>query len=145
MDTIIEPLEKSQLPKVLALLNEAGLPSKDAAEHWQNFLVASNNKELVGAVGVELYGRHGFVRSLVVKPALRNHGLGKQLYAAAAMLARSKGVSELGLLTNTAENFFVREGFRKIEKESIPEFIKGTKEYTTFCPSSAVAMVKVLE
>ncbi len=142
MNVRIEPLAETQLAAVIGLLNEAGLPSQDVHEHRQNFLVALNGAELVGAVGLEIYDAGALVRSLVVKPSLRNQGVGKLLYDAAVVFAKKHRVSQLGLLTNTAERFFAREGFVKIEKDQTPEFIKRTKEYTTFCPSSAVVMAK---
>jgi amino-acid N-acetyltransferase len=144
MNIRIEPMKHSQLETVAALLDDSKLPSEDVEEHWQNFLVAFNGGQLVGAVGLEFYNTDGFVRSFVVAPSLRNNGLGKRLYDAAVSYARSKSVARLGLLTNTAEKFFAREGFQKIERERMPEFIKQTKEFTTFCPSSAVVMVKNL-
>ena len=55
-------------------------------------------------------------------------------------LAKLKGVLEIYLLTTTAEGFFRRNGFERIERKIVPEVIKQTTEFTSLCPSSAVCM-----
>src|SRR5271157_3091737 len=89
-----------------ALLREAKLPREDFAGHLVNFLVARRAGAVVGAVGFERHGRSALLRSLVVAPALRNHGLGDRLVRRLAALARRKGVGRFYLLTTTAEAFF---------------------------------------
>ena len=60
------------------------------------------------------------------------------------LLAQSRGVQELCLLTTTAEHFFERLGYQRAEREAAPASIRGTSEFTTLCPASAVFMRKRL-
>jgi amino-acid N-acetyltransferase len=53
-------------------------------------------------------------------------------------------VNSIYLLTETAEGFFSKEGFKKIAREQVPPSIKQTHEYSTLCPEDAVCMVKKL-
>jgi amino-acid N-acetyltransferase len=52
------------------------------------------------------------------------------------------GVKKLYLLTQTAENYAARSGFRKIERDSVPESIQATAEFQSLCPKTAVFMMK---
>jgi amino-acid N-acetyltransferase len=64
--------------------------------------------------------------------------------AEAERYARSKGVTDLYLLTTTAEGFFERLGYRRVVRENAPEAIRQTKEFSGLCSSSAAFMAKVL-
>jgi amino-acid N-acetyltransferase len=123
-----------------ALLREAELPHEDFAGHLANFLVARRADEVVGAVGFERHGRSALLRSLVVAPALRGHGLGDRLVRRLATVARRKGVTRFYLLTTTAEAFFARRGFKKIGRPAVPAAIAATREFNSLCPASAVCM-----
>ena len=69
---------------------------------------------------------------------------GKQLVAEAESYARERGVKALYLLTTTAERFFDRLGYSRIEREMVPESIKATREYAGICPASSAVMCKRL-
>lgn len=138
----VEKLKKEDCEKVLSLLNDADLPADDIYEHLDNFLILKKDAEVIGAVGLEVWNDKGLLRSLVVKNNYRNTGLGKILYEKCIELAKQKNLSEIGLLTTTAEDFFAKRGFMKLTKESIPEFIKRTKEFRIYCPSSSIVMIK---
>lgn len=66
------------------------------------------------------------------------------LVAKAEGHAKAHGVEEVYLLTTTAEGFFARLGYERVEREGAPESIRGTKEFSSICPSSAVLMRKLL-
>ena len=132
----------SEKDEIRLLLENSQLPSEDIGDHLEHFLVAKSEGKVVGAVGLELFGASALLRSLVVERAQRGKSLGKELYRAVVTHAKDRGVNELGLLTTTAEGFFAKEGFRKVEGEMIPAYVKSTKEYQILCPSSAVCMVK---
>jgi N-acetylglutamate synthase-like GNAT family acetyltransferase len=44
----------------------------------------------------------------------------------------------------TAEGFFLKRGYQKIERISAPPEIQGTTEFQGLCPVSSVCMVKKL-
>jgi amino-acid N-acetyltransferase len=51
---------------------------------------------------------------------------------------------DLYLLTETAETWFERRGYRTIERDAVPEPVRGSIELTTACSSTAVAMRRTL-
>lgn len=144
MNYIIEKLKKENLTVVRQLLNDVNLPSDDIDEHWKTFLVAKVEDEIIGAIGLELWKYKALLRSLVVKKEFRKLGLGKELYNKCIELAKRNNVTEIGLLTNTAEEFFAKRGFKKIMTDNIPDFIKQTTEFKIYCPSSSAIMIKNL-
>lgn len=137
----------ADLEALRGLLVAAGLPAVDlSAEHLSTFRVAvSADDRMVGGVGLELAGETALLRSLVVAPGQRGTGLGHALVEAALELARERGVAEVWLLTTTADRFFERLGWRRVERATAPDGIRATAEFSTICPSSSVCMVRDLQ
>jgi amino-acid N-acetyltransferase len=128
------------LEMVTTFLTAAGLPAAGVAEHLRDFLLAEQGKECVGVGGLEIYGEVALLRSLAVRPQERNSGIGATLLEQLMTNAHSLGVLRLVLLTTTAERFFVRKGFVRIDRSTLSGPITGSKEFTGACPSSAVCM-----
>ncbi|MFC7513413.1 arsenic resistance N-acetyltransferase ArsN2 [Herbaspirillum sp. GCM10030257] len=129
------------LPAILALLGEAGLPYQDlTAAHATNFLVAADGHSLLGIVGLERYDENALLRSLAVRPENRFTGLGTQLADAIEDHARRTGVGTLYLLTTTAANFFMRRGYEVIDRATAPSTLLETTEFSSLCPSQATCM-----
>jgi amino-acid N-acetyltransferase len=59
--------------------------------------------------------------------------------------AHLQGIKELYLLTNTAEGFFSKIGFNKVERDNVPDSIRATKEFQSLCPSTAACMAKRID
>ncbi len=130
---------------VKRLLIDAQLPIADlTASHMQHFLGCGTWPAIDGVIGLELFGETALLRSLAVAQHTRGTGLGKQLVAEAERYARSRGVKALYLLTTTAERFFDRLGYNRIEREAVPDSIKATPEYAGICPASSAVMCKTL-
>lgn len=108
------------------------------------FWVAEDEDQVIGAVGLEPFGAVGLLRSLVVARSHRQQGLGSALVNAVEYGARAEGAEVLVLLTETAEQFFKRLGYRVVERASLPEEVKGSGEFRSLCPASAVCMTKSL-
>ena len=72
--------------------------------------------------------------------AHRGLGLGIQLTETALALARQRGVKTLYLLTETAADFFLRFGFKKITRAEVESAVKGSAEFTGACPDTAVVL-----
>ena len=128
------------LPAVERLLEQNTLPRDGVAENLSSFLVAEDENGIVGAVGLELFGSAALLRSAVVAEARRNGGLGAQLIRAAIDRASELGVNDLYLLTMTAENYFPRFGFERVDRGDAPDAIRKSVEFTTACPASATLM-----
>jgi amino-acid N-acetyltransferase len=75
---------------------------------------------------------------------MRSRGIGKQLVSHAENEARALGVSNMYLLTTTAEPFFSSLGYVKADREQAPEGIRATREFSSICPASSAFMVKRL-
>jgi amino-acid N-acetyltransferase len=128
------------------LLRVAELPTGDLTEsQLRHFFVASSRDSTVGLVGLELYGRHALLRSLVVDPAARMEGIGSQLVEYAEAHARELGVGSIYLLTTTAVRFFVHRGYACVERGTTPECIHATREFASICPASCAFMIKHLQ
>jgi N-acetylglutamate synthase-like GNAT family acetyltransferase len=131
---------EADYPAVTRLLEGARLPLAGVREHWDNFLVAESSGMLLGAVGLEVHGRSGLLRSLVVDENSRRRGVGRALVASLNPLIRAAGLDGLFLLTTTAAEFFARLGFVRIGREKLPAALNASEELRGACPASAVAM-----
>ena len=132
-------------PQVKSLLTESQLPTADlSAKNLEHFFGCGTAQTPKGVVGLEIYSTVALLRSLAVATDCRGIGCGKALVAEAERYAQSKGVTELYLLTTTAERFFERLGYSRSARDSAPEAIRQTKEFSCLCPSSSAFMAKVL-
>jgi len=140
----IVPAMVDQTEAIQALLAEAELPSEDFGQHLGHFLTAKQNGRLAGAVGLEIYGEVGLLRSLVVDTTYRGKGLGIKLCERIFDYAHAHGIKKLYLLTTTAADFFPKLGFSTTTRDSVPPAIQSTEEFASICPATAVCMVKTL-
>lgn len=129
---------------VRSLLGAAGLPAGDLSDDLQHFLACGSRESPDGVIGLELYGRDALLRSLVVSPAMRGRGCGKALVDAVETHARDAAVERIFLLTETAEPFFASLGYSVASRDSAPDAIRGSSEFSSLCPASATFMRKVL-
>ena len=145
-DANIAPASERDYGDVIALLDAASLPTEDLERSsMAHFLVARDGSgKVIGAIGVERYGRTALLRSLVVAPEHRNRELGTRLVAEIEARCRSLAVADLFLLTTTARDFFARQGYRAIGREAVPGALHVATEFTRLCPGSAVCMTKSL-
>ena len=133
------------LEKVMELLTMESLPTLGVAEHFLNFHVAEMGNEIVGAIGLEIYpDGTALLRSAVVIPGHRNAGIGSSLCQENMKLARDRGIHRLLLLTNTAEPYFARKGFAKIDQSSVTGPVRSSVEFSGACPSHAACMELML-
>jgi len=129
---------------VRALLKKADLPFEDVEVGRQTFLVATSENRVVGSAGLENCGNVGLLRSLAVREELRGIGLGGELTEEMEAMARKAGVQELYLLTMTAEPFFAKRGYGRVDRAKAPAALQGTTEFASLCPISSVCMMKRL-
>lgn len=130
---------------ILALLESAKLPIDDLdANRLLNFEVAKLDGGIIGCAGIEVYDRTGLLRSVAVAKHWQHSGLGQRLVREAESLASMLGIDDLYLLTTTAEGFFERLGFLRIDRAKAPKAIQESPQYTSLCPASAAFMHKTL-
>ncbi len=135
----------ADLPVVTELLAGAGLPSADLGPgHMREFLVATRGDSILGAIGLEVCGAVGLLRSLVVRPDSRGAGLGKRLVTAMEQHAVECGVRDLWLLTIDATGYFEQRGYETRARAMAPAAIAATREFASLCPVDAALMRKIL-
>lgn len=133
--------EAQDLPWINQILRQARLPVEGVKEHLDNFLVGLLNQRIIATCGLEIYGTQALVRSLAVIDEWQGLGLGRKLLSAVVDLARRKGVKQVYLLTETAETFFTRFGFTKIEREEVRGEVTSSLEFSRLCPVTATCMI----
>jgi amino-acid N-acetyltransferase len=134
----------SATAEVKALLAASELPVDDLDDPTIVLFGSSNGGRLVGVVGLQLLAGTGLLRSLAVEPSVRDRGLGGQLCDRVVREARQRGFSELWLLTTSARDYFARRGFESVARDQAPSAVRSTAQFTSLCPSSAVAMRRAL-
>ena len=107
-------------------------------------IVVARDEQLVGTAALEMYPDGALLRSVAVASQAHGQGLGHELTEAALRIARDAGAPAVFLLTTTAEHFFPKFGFARIERHDVPASVQTSVEFTTACPSSATVMRKLL-
>ena len=114
-------------------------------EHAGDFFVAESSgaqRQIVAVSGLDVRGDMAVLRSVAVHPDWRGRGVGQAVVRQAIADADARGIHALYLLTVTAERFFPRFGFERVERARIPHAIAETVEFASACPATAVAMVR---
>lgn len=136
--------DAEDLPQVLALLEQAQLPTAGVPESFSHFIVAETEGKVVGVVGLELYAESALLRSAAVEESWRGTGVGRVLVERALDTARERGIEDVFLLTTTAEHYFPRFGFACVSRDSVTGGVQSSIEFQQACPASAVVMRKSL-
>jgi amino-acid N-acetyltransferase len=144
MTNVVEAARPADLDAVLQLLRDNALPVDGLADHLANTLVVRHGDRVVGSVALEVYGDGALLRSVAVAPGQQRAGLGRALTDAAIDLARQRQVPALFLLTTTADGYFPRFGFERIDRSQVPATVQESIEFKSACPASATVMRKVL-
>lgn len=140
----IVPASQNNFSKAIHLLKKNNLPTEDINPGTQLFVVEEENN-VVGTVAVEYNFNEALLRSLSVSEEKRNAGIGLMLVEFIEDYVQKQGVKSIYLLTTTAENFFLKRGYQKTDRNAVPDFIKNTKEYSVLCSSSSTLMKKALD
>lgn len=137
--------DPASLEKVFQLLRLNNLPYQDIRLESNLFIFYQDDESnLVGAGGLEFYGRYALLRSLVVDEKHRGLSYGIRITTDLLSRASAKGVNEIYLLTETAREFFLKNGFEEIPRDSTPPEIQKSSEFSSVCPVSAAIMAKRL-
>ncbi len=133
------------LEKLQAFLQKNGLPFSDVKLKGSVYLMyLDEHQHLVASGGLEIFGKYALLRSVAVDQQQRGKKLGDKITKDLISKAKSLGIAEVYLLTETAEEFFAQRGFNKISRASAPIDILNSSEFKTVCPASAVCMVHKL-
>jgi amino-acid N-acetyltransferase len=127
---------------IIGLLQSERLPVEDLPVDLTNFFIATDNGLVIGANGLEIYGRDGLLRSLVVKTEYRKMKIAADLVNKIEQLGRRLRLHTIYLLTETAQEYFKRSGYQVIDRKDAPALLQGSSEFTQACPASATLMNK---
>jgi amino-acid N-acetyltransferase len=139
-----ESASAEDLPAIRALLESAGLPTSDLATARPEFAVVREGGQVVAAGALQRFGSSALLRSVVVAEDRRGSGLGRSIVGELERLARADQINQLILLTQSAAEFFARQGYRVLARQAVPEALQGTQEFQSLCPASATCMAKSL-
>jgi len=130
------------LDAVESLLTANDLPLDGVKENFSSFVVAEEQGEIAGAIGLEKFGSVALLRSAVVSPQYRGSGIGRRLVEQVLEQASDEGIEELFLLTTTAEKYFPRFGFTSTARSAVPTAVTASAEFQGACPDTAVVMTR---
>ncbi|WP_296035957.1 arsenic resistance N-acetyltransferase ArsN2 [uncultured Agrobacterium sp.] len=119
-------------------LRAAGLPTDDIEDDGRAFFEAvSGDGQTIGYTGIERCAGDYLLRSVVVLPGHRGHGLGRAVVS--AVLQRVGG-GDVFLATTSAAPFFSTIGFSEVPRSDVPAAVLSTRQLCSICPSSATIM-----
>ncbi len=134
------------LGAVEATLRNSDLPLDGLHDQFgDGYAVAESGGEVIGVEGIEVYGDDGLLRSAAVASGWRGKGVGDALTRDRIEWARRRGLRSLYLLTTTAGDYFPRFGFTRVDRDTAPDLIRRSKQFSEACPSSALLMALPLQ
>jgi amino-acid N-acetyltransferase len=137
---VIEEIDGDE-PALTAALEAAGLPADDLIEPGRHFYRFTEGGRLIGFIGWELNDDHiALLRSLVVIPSERGKGAGKAIVGWAVARLAEFGVTDVFVLTTTAESFALKFGFVCCERQTAPPSIRESRQFAGLCPASAALL-----
>lgn len=144
MELDIRPAKAGDVETIKQLLVDNDLPIAGVDEHWRTFIVARDGKRIVGCGGSETYPAAALIRSIAVAPEYRRNGVGRRIVRELLDRLSSHGLREFYLLTTTAEQYFRKRGFQKIDRDEVNPALLSSREFQDACPESAVCMRLVM-
>lgn len=142
---IIQEATTAHRGPILELLANNKLPTDDIGLALEHFWVASENEQVVGAIGLEMYEQYGLLRSMVVSAAFRGKGIAAMLVGNLEDQAAKMGIETIYLLTETAPEYFLRNGYIETRREEVPAPLHRSAEFSHVCPVSARVFYKTIK
>lgn len=137
--------DAAALDRIEDLLAANDLPHDRLRDHPVQFVAGYEDGDVVAAGGLERHGAAALLRSVVVAEPYRSRGHATAVCDELEAVAADDGVDSLYLLTTTAKPFFERRGFRVTSRDSVPQRLCETPQFTGQCPASATCMRKSLD
>ena len=144
MQPTIRPATPADMPSVLGLLQDAGLPTAGLEDHVGNLFVLADGSTVLGAVGFEAYHPIALLRSLVVHPCARGRGWGRRLLSFIIEEVSRQGFIGAYGLTTTIPELLRAFAFTEIRREDLPPGLFASAELRGACPSTARVFVRTI-
>lgn len=128
----------------VAQLIEVKLPYADLGEATELFVLLDAENKVIGTAGLEWYGQNALLRSVSVSTLYQGKGVGKQILFEIERIVHSRQAKRIYLLTETAKDFFEKNNYALTPRQAIPKEVLASPQFTSTCPSTATAMVKML-
>ena len=144
MELTITGATAADVEPIKALLKLNDLPLEGVDEHWRTFVVAWDGDRLVGCGGAEAHQVAALIRSIAVDPEYRSQGVGRRIVRNLLDRLASRGLREFYLLTTTAEEYFRKRGFKRIDRDEVHPQLLSSQEFRGACPETAVCMRLVM-
>jgi amino-acid N-acetyltransferase len=138
--------DEHEIASVADLLQACKLPYEDLNIAKGIFLsYHDKDGDMIGSGGLEFYSKYALLRSVAVNEIHRGKRIGEEIVNDLHSRASAKSIREIYLLTETAHDFFIKLGFKDVDRNSVPTVVKKSSEFSSVCPVSAACMVhKVL-
>lgn len=134
--------EETELDELRHFLKLNHLPHSDLKlQDSLYFIFRNHDSKLIGSGGLEFYNAAALLRSLAIDESCRGLSLGKQMLHDLLSEAIKAEMKEVYLLTETAQGFFIKNGFRDLPHNEAPALLQASTEFTHVCPSTAQCLV----
>lgn len=134
----LRPATDADRDALHALLVRHGLPLGGFRTADATVAVADDGA-LLGLAALERYDGAALLRSVAVaQPGL---GVGAALVRYLLGQADAEG-RRVVLLTTTADGYFPRFGFVRVNRDEVPASVQASAEFRGVCPASAVVMMR---
>lgn len=143
MDYTIRQGARKDFAAIRTLLSDNQLPLIGVAEHIEEFIIAEQT-EVIGVMGALQENRKGLIRSFAVVAALRKNGVGLAILQTMKERLKQQGVKEVYLLTETARDYFKKQGFTEITREEMPQTLLKESGLDQACPCSSYCLKYLL-
>lgn len=140
MNQQVNKASEEDLGSIARLLKEYDLPTQDIGVSDIEFYILKEGENLVACIGLEIIGETGLLRSLAIEKESAHQGIGTQLVKFILDESSAKQLKSIFLLTETAAPFFTKLGFKTIERNSAPEAMQRSTEFSELCAETAVCM-----
>lgn len=135
----------ADLEAIGRLLRSVGLSAEGIADHLGWFQIIREQGRVLAVAGLEDHGTTGLLRSVAVAPDRRDQGLAARLVAVLIDRSRALGHSALYLRTDTAERYFERFGFQRVDPADVAPAVLRSAQFQGECCASSATMVLELD
>jgi amino-acid N-acetyltransferase len=140
----IRAAREGDVDDILALLIDSDLNVDGLHENLGSFIVAIDADQVVGCIGAEAFQFVALIRSLAVLPDYQGRGLGRRLVRQVLDRFSSRGLREFYVVTEDAEGFFKKRGFKPCDRDEVHPQVLGSSELTSASDSAVVMRLQML-